>query len=124
MGSVKSVGPLLLLLTYLLYMANPYPDSDFSHIGCEECTLKMSKVFSRDQPIYQCKGCCFSRAYPTPLRTKKIMMNPKNITSEASCCVASRSHKVHVKNILSGNPTLTLRNHTECECGTCIYHKI
>ncbi|XP_037098406.1 glycoprotein hormones alpha chain [Syngnathus acus] len=117
MGSVKSVGPLIFLLATLLYITNSYPDLDFSHIGCEECTLKKSKVFSRDQPIFQCQGCCFSRAYPTPLRVKKFMMNPKNITSEAACCTASSSHEVKVRNFV-------VRNHTGCYCGTCIYHKI
>uniref|UniRef100_A0A8C6WW38 Glycoprotein hormones alpha chain n=1 Tax=Neogobius melanostomus TaxID=47308 RepID=A0A8C6WW38_9GOBI len=48
-------------------------------------------------PVYQCMGCCFSRAYPTPLGTSG---NSKGFSSE------------HL-----------LRNHTECHCGTCIYHK-
>ncbi|XP_057715283.1 glycoprotein hormones alpha chain [Corythoichthys intestinalis] len=113
MGSVKSVGPILLLLSSLMYMADSYNDLDFSHVGCEECSLKPSGLF---KGVYQCKGCCFSKAYPTPLDKKMQMLNPKNITSEAACCIASKSHEV----VVSG---LMLRNHTECTCGTCIYHK-
>ncbi|XP_061699960.1 glycoprotein hormones alpha chain isoform X1 [Syngnathoides biaculeatus] len=118
LGSMKSVGPVLLLLMSVLYVASSYSDFDFSHIGCKECNLQKNEFFSRDrQPVYQCMGCCFSRAYPTPLREKKVMMNPKNITSEAACCIANNSHWVRVDN-------LPVRNHTECSCGTCIYHKI
>ncbi|XP_077586809.1 LOW QUALITY PROTEIN: glycoprotein hormones alpha chain [Stigmatopora nigra] len=116
MGSVKSFGPILLLFSSLLYMAESYTDMDFLHSGCEECSLKRRLVFPEGE-IYQCKGCCFSKAYPTPLNIKKEMLNPKNITSEAGCCIASKDHVVVVSDII-------LRNHTECVCGTCMYHTI
>ncbi|KAI3367200.1 hypothetical protein L3Q82_008257 [Scortum barcoo] len=94
MGSVKSAGLSLLLLSFLLYVADSYPNIDLSNMGCEECTLRKNSVFSRDRPIYQCMGCCFSRAYPTPLKAMKTMTIPKNITSEATCCVAKHSYEV------------------------------
>ncbi|XP_029982809.1 glycoprotein hormones alpha chain [Sphaeramia orbicularis] len=117
MGSVKSAGLSVLLVSFLLYVANSYPNSDFSNMGCEECTLKKNFYFSRDRPIYQCMGCCFSRAYPTPLRARMTMMIPKNITSEATCCVAKHGYETEVDGI-------RVKNHTECHCSTCYYHKI
>ncbi|KAM4541646.1 glycoprotein hormones alpha chain [Odontesthes bonariensis] len=117
MGSVKSAGVSLLLLSFLLYIADSYPNIDSSDMGCEECKLRKNSLFSRDRPIYQCMGCCFSKAYPTPLKTIKTMTIKKNITSEATCCVAKHSHEIRINDI-------TLRNHTDCHCSTCYYHKI
>ncbi|XP_033843868.2 glycoprotein hormones alpha chain-like isoform X1 [Periophthalmus magnuspinnatus] len=114
MGSVKSRGIPVLLLTLFLYLVDTYTYSD---AGCEECSLKKNGLFSRERPVYQCMGCCFSRAYPTPLRAMKTMANPKNITSEAKCCVAKHSYETEVRGI-------PVRNHTECHCSTCYFHKV
>ncbi|KAM7403158.1 hypothetical protein PAMA_003874 [Pampus argenteus] len=117
MGSVKSATLSLVLLSFLLYLADSYPSSDLSNTGCEECTLKKNGIFSGDRPVYQCMGCCFSRAYPTPLRAMRTMSIPKNITSEATCCVAKHSYETEVAGI-------RVRNHTDCHCSTCYFHKI
>nr|XP_057946322.1 glycoprotein hormones alpha chain [Doryrhamphus excisus] len=116
---VKSAAASFLLLSALLYMADSYPNYP-SNVPCDECSLKKNDFFSRDLPIYQCMGCCFSMAYPTPLNVKNIMAIPKNFTSEATCCVAKDSYEVSLKNMNNVN----VRNHTGCYCGTCIYHKI
>ncbi|KAG7511073.1 glycoprotein hormones alpha chain [Solea senegalensis] len=116
-GSVKSVGLSLLLLSFFLYIADSYPNIELPDTGCEKCTLRKSHLFSREHPVYQCKGCCFSRAYPTPLKAMQTMPIPKNITSEATCCVAKHSYETEVAGI-------RVKNHTDCHCSTCFFHKI
>ncbi|XP_034078052.1 glycoprotein hormones alpha chain [Gymnodraco acuticeps] len=117
MQSVKSAGLSLLLMSFLLYVADSYPSMDSPNMACPECALKRNNYFPGDRPIYQCVGCCFSRAYPTPLWSLKTMRIPKNITSESTCCVASRSYESDMVNI-------KLFNHTECHCSTCHHNKI
>ncbi|XP_028830021.1 glycoprotein hormones alpha chain [Denticeps clupeoides] len=113
----KSCLATLLLLLILVQFGHLYPNSDMANMGCDECKLRENSIFSKPgSPVYQCMGCCFSRAYPTPLRSKKTMVVPKNITSEATCCVAKGVERIKVSNIW-------LVNHTDCHCSTCYHHK-
>ncbi|KAJ0009132.1 hypothetical protein NQD34_016547 [Periophthalmus magnuspinnatus] len=106
MGSVRPKNVLLLL--GMMYFCSVETSRDG---GCEACALHRHHLFPG---VYQCMGCCFSRAFPTPPATLRTMVRPKPITSQASCCVASSYEEVE----------LTVKNHTSCHCGTCKYHKI
>uniref|UniRef100_A0A3B3Z9J6 Glycoprotein hormones alpha chain n=1 Tax=Periophthalmus magnuspinnatus TaxID=409849 RepID=A0A3B3Z9J6_9GOBI len=106
--------PLVLLLLLLLQLLQLFLLRSYPLLcGCEACALHRHHLFPG---VYQCMGCCFSRAFPTPPATLRTMVRPKPITSQASCCVASSYEEVRVE--------LTVKNHTSCHCGTCKYHKI
>ncbi|KAK7910501.1 hypothetical protein WMY93_015185 [Mugilogobius chulae] len=101
-------GEMLLLLWAMFFCGVESNRDD----GCEECTLRRHPFL----PVYQCMGCCFSRAFPTPYSSLRTMVQPKPITSQASCCVADTFYQVMIDNE-------SVKNHTSCHCSTCKYHK-
>ncbi|XP_063043041.1 glycoprotein hormones alpha chain-like [Engraulis encrasicolus] len=115
-GPVKSCVASCMLLLMLAHIGDFYPNTNMAK-SCT-CHLEKNIIHSQpDAPIYQCTGCCFSRSYPTPPHSKEHMHVEKNITSEATCCVAKGYKTVKIDDY-------EVNNHTDCHCSTCHHHKV
>uniref|UniRef100_A0A8C4QMH0 Glycoprotein hormones alpha chain n=1 Tax=Eptatretus burgeri TaxID=7764 RepID=A0A8C4QMH0_EPTBU len=76
----------------------PYPQK-YPTLPLPFMALPVTELNHKLHHVLQCAGYCFSRAYPTPPSVMDSMISPKNITSEALCCVASNWTQVRVHTV-------------------------